>query len=53
MKEQAFKWWYKLTLEQKFYKTIAWLKSKDRNVTDIHPHNLTDIQILEIYSNNK
>ena len=46
---KAIEWWNKLTFEQKFYRTIAWLKANDRKTTDRHPNELTIEEICEIY----
>ena len=48
-REQAMKWWNNMTLEEKFYKVISWLKGKDVNVTQRHPDSLTGSEIEEIY----
>ena len=45
---KAIKWWESLSLEDKFYKTIIWLKLQDKDVTEIHPYDLTKKQIREI-----
>ncbi len=49
----AIQWWNKLSLEEKFYKVIPWLKSKGINVTERHPDSLTGREIQEIYENNR
>lgn len=48
-RELAMEWWNKLSLEEKFYKVIPWLKSKGINVTERHPNSLTGREIEEIY----
>lgn len=45
----ALSWWNSMTFEEQFYKTIAWLKSQNRNTTERHPNHLTDIEIRQIY----
>lgn len=42
-------WWHSMTFEEKFYKTIAWLKSKHRNTTERHPYDLTNEEMQEVY----
>jgi len=49
IRELAIENWHKLTLEEKFYKVIAWLKSKGLNTTDRHPNSLTGREIEEIW----
>ena len=48
-REKSMIWWNSLTLEEKFYKVIPWLKSKDINVTERHPNSLTGREIEEIF----
>lgn len=48
-KEQALEWWNKMSLEQKFYKVIPWLTSKELGASEIHPDHLTDYEIEEIW----
>jgi len=48
-KEQAMEWWNKLTLEERYYKLIPWLKSKGLNITSRNPGSLTGSQIEEIW----
>jgi len=45
----ALSWWNSMTFEEQFYKTIAWLKDQNRNVTERHPHHLTGREIQQIY----
>lgn len=47
--EEILDWWNSMSLEEQFYKVIPWLNSKDKNVTSIHPNDLTILQIKEIY----
>lgn len=49
-REKAMKWWNQLSLEEKFYKIIPWLKSKDMDTTSRHPNSLTGREIEEIYN---
>jgi hypothetical protein len=46
-------WWKGLTLENKFYKVIPWLRSKGENVTTKHPDELTEAEVLEIWKSQK
>lgn len=46
-------WWHSMTFEEKFYKTIAWLKSKNKNTTERHPYDLTNEEIQEVYQLHK
>jgi hypothetical protein len=48
-REQAMSWWNALTLEEKFYVVIPWLKSQNINVTDRHPNSLTGREIELLY----
>lgn len=48
-KKEFMTWWNKLTLEEKFYEVIFWLKKKGWNVTDRHPDSLTEKEIEEIF----
>lgn len=48
---QALSWWNQLTFEDKFYRVISWLKSQNRDTTERHPDDLTNIEILEIWKN--
>jgi hypothetical protein len=41
--------WNGLTLEQKFYKVIEWLKAQKRDTTERHPNDLTGREIQEIW----
>lgn len=43
------KWWDSLSFEDKFYKVIEWLEMQGRNITDIHPNDITDQYIKEIH----
>lgn len=43
------KWWDSLSFEDKFYKVIEWLEMQGRNVTDIHPNDITDDGIKEVH----
>jgi hypothetical protein len=49
-RQQAMSWWNALTLEEKFYVVIPWLKSQNINVTDRHPDSLTGREIELIYT---
>ena len=49
IREQALAWWNKLSLEEKFYKVIPWLKNQDINVAERHPNTLTGREIEEIW----
>lgn len=44
-------WWAALSFEDKFYSTIAWLKSQHRDTTEKHPDRLTNSEIREVWSN--
>ena len=48
-REVALDWWRSMTLEERFYKTIAWLKFHEKNTTERHPDNLTGREIEDIY----
>lgn len=48
---KALDWCNKLSLEEKFYQVIPWLKLKGLNVTERHPNDLTDKEIEDIYLN--
>jgi hypothetical protein len=43
------RWWLEMTLEEKFYKVIPWLKSKGMSATEIHPFDLKERGIKEIF----
>lgn len=45
----ALSWWNSMTFEDQFYKTIAWLKDQNRNVTERHPHRLSVDEIVGVY----
>jgi hypothetical protein len=45
----ALAWWNSMTFEEQFYKTIAWLKHQNRNVTERHPHKLSVDEIVGVY----
>lgn len=45
----ALSWWNSMTFEDQFYKTIAWLKDQNRNVTERHPHKLSVDEIVGVY----
>jgi hypothetical protein len=45
----ALAWWNSMTFEEQFYKTIAWLKDQNRNVTERHPHKLSVDEIVGVY----
>jgi len=49
VRRSALAWWNSMTFEEQFYKTIAWLKSQNRNTTERHPHHLTGREIQQIY----
>ena len=49
VRRTALTWWNSITFEEQFYKTIAWLKSQNRNTTERHPHHLTGREIQQIY----
>ena len=49
VRRSALTWWNSMTFEEQFYKTIAWLKSQNRNTTERHPHHLTGREIQQIY----
>ena len=49
VRRSALTWWNSITFEEQFYKTIAWLKSQNRNITERHPHHLTGREIQQIY----
>lgn len=46
--QELIKKWYKLTLEERFYKVIPWLRSKGLKANTFHPNDLSDNQIEEI-----
>lgn len=50
--DSAMSWWLSLSFEEKFYKTIEWLKKENRNTTERHPNELTVFEILVIYKDN-
>ena len=50
-RQKALEWWNSLTFEEKFYKTINWLSSENRDVTERHPDNLTGSEIEKIWRN--
>lgn len=45
----ALAWWNSMTFEEQFYKTIAWLKHQNRNVTERHPNKLSVDEIRDVY----
>lgn len=47
--DNALSWWLSLTFEEQFYKTIAWLKDQNRNVTERHPNKLSVDEIRDVY----
>lgn len=47
--DSALSWWNSMTFEEQFYKTIAWLKDQNRNVTERHPHKLSVDEIVGVY----
>lgn len=49
MSENIKNWWNKLSLEEKFYNVIPWLKEKGINCTEKHPDSLSNQEIEEIY----
>lgn len=50
--EEALSWWNSMTLEEKFYKTIPWLRMQGRNVTERHPNELSVKEIISVYQVN-
>jgi len=42
---KALNQWKNTSFEEKFYRVIAWLKSKNEDVTSRHPHDLTGREI--------
>lgn len=48
-RELALEWWNKLSLEEKFYKVIPWLKSQGLGASDRHPDSLTGREIEELF----
>ncbi len=44
---KALNEWKDTSFEEKFYRVIAWLKSKGEDVTSRHPHDLTGREIQE------
>lgn len=52
-RHSALLWWNSLTLEQKFYKVIAWLKAQKRDTTERHPNDLTGREIQDIWHGQK
>ncbi len=51
--KEALEWYTTLSLEEKFYQVIPWLKEKGMNATDKHPHSLTGNEIKELYNISK
>ena len=49
---KAINWWKRLAFEEKYFKTIKWLKKQGRDTTERHPNSLTGREIEEIYLNN-
>lgn len=47
-RESAMEIWNKLSLEDKFFLVIPWLKSQEINVTERHPNSLTGREIEEV-----
>lgn len=45
----ALNWWNKLTFEDKFYQTISWLKTQNKDTTSKHPNYLTSSEIKQIH----
>lgn len=45
----AYDWWDNLPFEAKFYAVIKWLKDKGEDTTSLHPDEVTNDQIKNIY----
>ncbi|MGB0977591.1 MAG: hypothetical protein ACPGSG_11460 [Prolixibacteraceae bacterium] len=45
----ALEWWRSISFDDQFFKTIKWLSSQNRDITERHPHSLTGREIQEIY----
>lgn len=52
-RKEAMSWWNTMTLEQKLYKVIPWLKSQGINVTERHPNSMTGREIQACYEFHK
>lgn len=48
--KKSLEWWLTLTLEQKFYQVIPWLKAQGRNCTEVHPYDVSEDDIEEMYA---
>ena len=49
VRQSALKWWNSITFEEKFFATIKWLSSQNRDTTERHPHHLSGREIQEIH----
>jgi len=49
-RELAMQWWSKMSLEQKFYKTIAANSVLIGDTVDNHPDRLTGSEIEKVYN---
>jgi hypothetical protein len=49
-REKAMEWWNSLSLEDKFYQVIPYLKGLGMNVTDRHPNSFTGSEIEKLYN---
>jgi len=47
--KQALSRWENLPFDKQFYRTIEWLGSCGRNVTERHPSKLDNWEILEVF----
>ena len=45
----ALNWWDSLTFEEQFFLTVKWLSSQGRDTSEKHPHNLTGMEIQQIF----
>lgn len=50
-RRDALAWWNSMTFENKFFKTIEWLKLENRDTAERHPDYLTGREIEQIYKN--
>ncbi|XAI97291.1 hypothetical protein [Leptolyngbya phage Lbo-JY46] len=48
-RQKAMSWWNDLSLEEKFYKVIPWLKKQNLGASDRHPSSLTGREIEQIW----
>lgn len=53
MKNEYLEWWLSLSFEEQFYKIIEFLSYHKRDTTELHPHEIKNEEIKQIYSFNK